>query len=106
MSSKAFACFDCRVSMKRDQDVSTIVCPTCKGTMYRMGWSFHAPKKRDSEQWKKVQLLFAEGFRFFGSGWGKGVPLPDKYKDVKRFIEENPEHGLRTKKRSPELILK
>jgi len=86
MSSTAFACFDCRISMKRDRDVPTIVCPTCKGIMY--------------------SILFAEGFRFFGSDWGKGIPLPDKYRDVKRFIEENPTHGLRTKNRSPELIPK
>ena len=104
MSSIAFACFDCRVAMKRDQDEETIICPTCEGTMYAMGWSFHAPKKRETDQWKKVQWLFAEGFRFFGSGWGKGVPLPDKFQDVKNFIKENPNHGLRTGKRFPKLL--
>lgn len=92
--------------MKRNQDALTIVCPTCQGTMYRMGWSFHAPKKSNVEQWKKVQFLYAEGFRFFGSGWGKGIPLPKKYKEVKNFIEEYPNHGLRTAKRLPSLIPK
>jgi hypothetical protein len=74
--------------------------------MYRVGWSFHAPKKRNVEQWKKIQWLFAEGFRFFGSGWGKGIPLPERLKDVDQFIKDNPSHGLRTAERNSELIPK
>ena len=104
MSAKAFACFNCRVAIKRDQDADQIVCPRCKGTMYRMGWSFHAPKKTNIEQWKKIQWLYAEGFRFFGSGWGKGIPLPERLKDVKEFIMKHPNHGLRTATRIPGLL--
>ena len=106
MSSIAFACFDCRVAIKRDQDEYTIVCPTCKGTMYHMGWSFHAPKKREKDQWKKVQWLFAEGFRFYGSGWRTDIPLPKKYQEVKQFIKDNPSHALRTGERFPNLLPK
>ncbi len=104
MSSIAFACFDCRIAMKRDQNVEELICPRCDGKMYSMGWSFHAPKQKDVEQWKKVQWLFAEGFRFFGSGWGKGIPLPERLKDVEKFLKDNPTHGLRTAKRIPEII--
>jgi len=69
-----------------------------------MGWSFHAPAKNDSEQWKKVQILFAEGFRFFGTGASDREPLPRTLKEVPDFLERNQKHGLRVATRNPELL--
>lgn len=100
----AFACFECRVSFKRADDAETLTCPNCGGTMYRMGWSFHAPTKGDTEQWKKIQILFAEGFRFFGTGDTTREPLPRTLKDVPDFLERNQKHRLRVADRKPELL--
>ena len=72
--------------------------------MHRMGWSFHAPLKRDREQWKKVQILFAEGFRFYGSGSSDQEPIPDTHRDVPDFLERNQKHRLRVAERKPELL--
>ena len=104
MRREAFACFDCQVSFKRGDEVETLVCPRCSGTMHRMGWSFHAPLKRDREQWKKVQILFAEGFRFYGSGSSDQEPIPDTHRDVPDFLERNQKHRLRVAERKPELL--
>lgn len=104
MSAIAYACFECRIAMKREQNADKLICPNCGGTMYYMGWSFHAPKKRDTEQWKKVQWLFAEGFLFFGSGWRTDVPLPERLRDVKKFLEDYPDHALRVRPRTPKLL--
>ena len=69
-----------------------------------MGWSFHAPKQNDIKQWIKVKWLYAEGFRFFGASRSKQNPLPNRLKDVKNFLTENPKHNLKVADRNFELI--
>src|SRR6476660_1589068 len=63
----AHACFHCRKSFKVafHPDDSPAVCPTCRGPLHEMGRTFKAPRRNDAEQWAKVQLLYAHGFRFF-----------------------------------------
>jgi hypothetical protein len=103
MSKIAYACFACRVSFKRGDQAETATCPTCGGPLRPMGWSFHAPPKRDAEQWSKVQLLYAEGFRFNSSGEFGFQPLPERLRDVKEFVAANPDHPLRSAPPQPEL---
>jgi hypothetical protein len=100
----AFACFGCRVSFKRADESDTGVCPNCGGTLHRMGWSFHAPRKTDADQWTKVQILFAEGFRFEGSGREGAEPFPAELRDVNAFVANNARHRLRIAARRPELL--
>lgn len=101
----AFACFRCRISVKREAaEQETAVCARCGGTLHRMGWSFHAPASTDIEQWEKVQTLFAEGFRFFGTGDMSHEALPDRLRDVPAFLKRNPTHRLRVAPRQPELL--
>jgi DNA-directed RNA polymerase subunit RPC12/RpoP len=106
----AFACFKCRVSFKRTvsfertEESDQVVCPNCGGTLCRMGWSFHAPPKADAEQWTKVQVLYAEGFRFEGSGGRGAESLPARLRDVATFVADNGNHVLRTASRQPELL--
>ena len=100
----AYACFACRISVKQNWDAERRVCGRCAGELHSMGWSFHAPPASDREQWRKVQTLFAEGFRFFGSGREGGEPLPARLRDVDAFLARNPEHHLRIAERRPELL--
>jgi hypothetical protein len=100
----AFACFTCPASFKRDDENESAKCPNCGGPLHRMGWSFHAPPKSDSEQWKKVQILYAEGFRFQGSGGRGAPPLPSRLRDVSQFVSENKDHVLRVAPRRAELL--
>jgi len=69
--------------------------PECCGPVYEMGRSFTSPKASDIKQWKKVQGLYAAGFRFIGSGHHDSLPLPTKLSEVERFLQENPKHYLK-----------
>ena len=61
-----------------------------------MGRSFRAPKRTDQEQWNKVRLLFAYGFRFFSyRSFPKAPRLPERLRDVRAFLRANPKHPFR-----------
>jgi len=101
----AHACFDCDKSFKRvvaDEDHKHI-CPQCSTELYWMGRNFRPPKHADKKQWLKVKVLYAEGFRFVGSGSPNSVPLPEKYIDLERFLKDNPTHRLRVAPPNKEL---
>ena len=89
----AHACFSCRRTSKVASRDDELACPECGGTYYYMGRTFRAPKKRDDEQWRKVQRLYAYGFRFFGTG--REPALPERLNEVDQFVVENPDHPLR-----------
>ena len=93
----AHACFSCRKSFKcsvKDNDHKH-VCPQCSGQLYEMGRSFKAPRTSDIKQWKKVQWLYSEGFRFIGCGSRGGAKLPSELHQVETFLKENPKHPLK-----------
>lgn len=69
-----------------------------------MGRSFKAPKTSDAEQWRKVQALYAHGFRFFTyHSYPEAPPLPERYRDVASFVVENPDHPFRVAEPIPAL---
>ena len=89
----AHACFSCRKSFKLSCDKEHI-CPQCGKTVYLMGRAFKAPKRRDDEQWMKVQKLYALGFRFYSYG-EDDPPLPERLREVNNFVLNYPHHELR-----------
>jgi hypothetical protein len=93
----AHACFACRRSAKLTEkpDLAPHVCPTCRGPLHWMGWSFHVPAHDDVEQWDKVRILYARGFRFVSSGFSQYPPLPARLRDVDEFLLKHPDHPLR-----------
>jgi hypothetical protein len=93
----AHACFDCQISMKRTpQAAGSQRCPSCGGRCYEMGRSFRAPKKTDQEQWNKVRILFAYGFRFFSYRAHPDAPrFPERLRDCRAFLRANPQHPFR-----------
>jgi len=93
----AHACFSCRKSFKQSDKPNdeNNICPDCGEIVYRMGRNFSAPKKSNLKQWKKVLLLYSEGFRFVGSGMHDGPKLPEKLSDVEMFLSDNPHHPLK-----------
>ena len=90
----AHACFSCRKSFKLDPG-KPHTCPECRGILYKMGRSFRAPRSTQRDQWRKVQTLYAYGFRFFGNGSGDAEPLPRRHQDVAAFVLRNRKHRLR-----------
>jgi hypothetical protein len=92
----AHACFDCRKSFKvAPRPDLAATCPNCGGQLHEMGRSFKAPPAKDTEQWAKVQALYAAGFRFFSYRSAEGPPLPDRLSEVEEFVRNNPAHPLR-----------
>jgi hypothetical protein len=69
-----------------------------------MGRSFRAPAHGDSEEWLKVQTLFALGFRFSRYRSHGGPALPGRFRDVAEFIEAFPDHPLRVAEERRELL--
>lgn len=95
----AHACFACRQSFKRAPRKGTASrCPQCGGETYEMGRSFKAPARAARDQWAKVQLLYAHGFRFSAYRGHEGPALPGRLSEVARFLRENPKHPLRVAK--------
>jgi hypothetical protein len=91
----SYACFACRLSFKRTPRDEAVICPGCRGPAYEMGRAFKAPETTNRAQWRKVQALYAYGFRF-AAYREKGAPtLPATYKDVARFVAEHPAHPYR-----------
>lgn len=60
--------------------------------IYRIG----APAKDDLDGWKKVQALYANGFRFFSYRSFENCPrLPERFRDVDAFVRAYPNHPFR-----------
>lgn len=75
-------------------------CPYCGGALRWMGRAFAAPKKSAVDQWKKLEALWIEGFRFhLHRGFPEAEPLPAKLSDVADFVRRNRDHPLRAKQR-------
>jgi len=104
------ACFNCRKSWKKEiPDVFwetytekeelqvKYPCPECGKTLNVMGKNFRAPKKEKIKEWKVVEKLFRNGFRFMENGHRKSPDLPTKISEIKDFLKENPNHSLKVK---------
>jgi hypothetical protein len=92
----AHACFSCRKSFKRPIK-GDHRCPECRGPLHFMGRSFKVPAQTDTDQWRKVEALYREGFRFFSYRSFPNAPkLPSRYKEVAAFVRANPRHPFRT----------
>lgn len=93
----AHACFSCRKSFKvRQRKESAPICPQCSEELHWMGRTFRAPALRNSEQWRKVQSLYAYGFRFFSYRSYPDAPqLPERFREVAAFVAANPTHPFR-----------
>ena len=105
-----WACFACRKCFKQrswldllaDRGFATgkshlitrvILCPQCRRQMTNMGWDFKVPKRKNVEQWRKVELLIKSGYDFHSRCyWGeshKGPgPRPPRLRDVVPFLQE------------------
>ena len=93
----AFACLSCRKSFKREFNMSEgcpkeLTCPECGGASYNMGRHFKAPKKSDIKQWKKIEFLNENGFRFqkirYGSKHHETVAYPESLEEARVFVEK------------------
>jgi len=88
----SYVCVDCRKVFKRQYVAGNAEfrCPHCSGTARNVGRKFKAPKRTDEEQWKKVELLLASGFRF-NTLYEDGVAIryPETLKETYTFIRDH-----------------
>ena len=93
-----FACFRCRKAFKRTAradlpafgrpqygKLRMVPCPECGEPMAEMGHDFRAPPQRDKRQWRKVEILYEQGFAFCSCGCGPG-PRPANLREMKDFL--------------------
>ncbi len=102
----AHACFSCRCSFKRAREdgPDPPTCPNCGGPLFEMGRSFKAPARSDVKQWRKIQTLYAHGFRFFSYRSHDCEPLPKSLREVDDFVRNNPDHPFKTGTPDPSLL--
>uniref|UniRef100_UPI00402B6970 hypothetical protein n=1 Tax=Methylomonas sp. PHL2-19 TaxID=3438878 RepID=UPI00402B6970 len=87
-----FVCFKCRKSFRKPHSLDVRLCPQCSTPMTMLGRKFHAPKKTEAMQWKKIQLLAAHGFLFQSiyipspAGGSQVVPYPRTLKEAITFV--------------------
>ncbi|MES2923857.1 MAG: hypothetical protein V4819_20045 [Verrucomicrobiota bacterium] len=84
-----YACFVCRKSFKRAVQQQSATCPNCGAIAYMMGRNFKAPNVSDDQQWKKVEILYQGGVRFWGTQSYEKGKFPDTIDEAKAFLERN-----------------
>ena len=85
-------CFSCRKSFKKPMPALARLCPQCHGPMVRLSRKFSAPKMTDVNQWRKVEYLVSQGFRFQSiheQPSGTLVNYPATLAEAKSFIERH-----------------
>ena len=87
-----YVCVDCRKVFKRQWVPGNVEfkCPHCSRTAHNVGRKFKAPRRTNDEQWKKVELLLASGFRF-NTLYENGVAIryPETLQEAKAFVREH-----------------
>src|SRR5690349_4876723 len=79
-------CFHCRKMFK-----GVLICPQCGEPTYNLSLDFKAPKHDDVKQWRKVEILHANGIHFGSCGCGGPGYRPKYLYEVERFLETSPE---------------
>jgi hypothetical protein len=69
-NKQRYACFNCRKVFKFPSDFRYHLqdnlrkCLECGNGLYAMGLFFRVPPKADKKQWKKVEILALNGYRY------------------------------------------
>lgn len=87
-----WACLPCRYTSKYNcGDCTDPVpsCPLCRAKMINLGRDFTAPRRRNDNQWRKIELCVAAGLTFDSCGCGPG-PRPRTLAEAKTWIAPQP----------------
>lgn len=77
-----WACLACRHTARFPKG-SDPICPRCRAGMIDLGWDFHAPRRRNINQWRKITLLVAAGITFNSCGCHGPGPRPRTLSEAK-----------------------
>ena len=83
-----FVCFDCRRTFRRAFRREVAKCPSCGARAVRLDHKFKAPPCTALDQWEKIRLLYAHGFRFARQydDDGRRVPYPATLEEARVFV--------------------
>ena len=96
-----WACFKCRKSFHKLPSEGIWKCPECSKQMTEMGIYFEPPRKQATKQWKVMQLLAENGYKFQTEGskaYIDSVILKTKnprIKQVKEIIETHKQERIK-----------
>ena len=62
MKNNTFICIACRTT---GRDAVAAICPLCRQSMHNMGPAFRTPRKRNDNEWRKLQLLIEHRLQYF-----------------------------------------
>ena len=81
-------CFRCRKSFKRYEGPLDKKCPDCGGKAIALSRKFKPPARSNERQWKKVEYLVAQGFRFASQRTmtGELAPYPRTLAEAREFV--------------------
>jgi hypothetical protein len=69
----------------------TLPCPLCRKPAIWVHSRFKTPRDSDIEQWEKVRLLLARGFRF--QSIGGSVKYPATLKEARSWVTVHARHA-------------
>lgn len=78
-----YACFHCRKCFRYHE---ATVCPECRQPLCAMGLDFKAPKQKDKEQWKVIEILYSKGIRYHSCGCEGPGYRPTRLKELPDFL--------------------
>ena len=87
-----WACFGRRKMFRQargEADLDALKCPECKAPMHAMGLDFKPPRQADQKQWRKVEVLFEHGYKYFSCGCGGPGDRPKYLRDVPEFLRRH-----------------
>jgi hypothetical protein len=87
-----YACFNCLHGFARNGHEGA--CPNCGDKMHSMGPDFKVPPHRDVKQWKKVEKLYKNGFRFGSCGCNGPGYRPAELSQVDQFLRDEEREKL------------
>lgn len=86
-----FICLNCRIAMKRfpvmNGERITHRCGNCDAELIDMGHDFHAPRRGNDNQWRKLDKLVSAGVTFSSCGCRGPGPRPKTLADTKRYLK-------------------
>ena len=94
-----YAAFDAEMNgslehRKRHEAARVCLCPQCRQPMHNMGFDFKAPRQSEVDQWHKVEILHARGYRYSSCGCCGPGYRPETLKEVPAFLRAEEERCL------------
>src|SRR5438046_763550 len=91
---KHYACFRCRKAFKQRGSSDPQVpgagrlfpCPECGAPMEDLGEDFKAPPRRDTKQWRKVEILAGFGITYRPGCCDGPGHRPEELSEVEEFL--------------------